>query len=88
MTKGGVRLEILLNATTRRNEHGHIIGMVGIGQDVSTHRFPSCFIFQCNILYVSHAEPSNILLALAYQSRSRVSPLMLVLDNSFFVIFM
>jgi PAS domain S-box-containing protein len=35
MTKGGVRLEILLNATTRRNEHGHIIGMVGIGQDVS-----------------------------------------------------
>ena len=37
MTKGGVRLEILLNATTRRNEHGHIIGMVGIGQDVSKH---------------------------------------------------
>jgi hypothetical protein len=29
MTKGGVRLEILLNATTRRNEHGNIIGMVG-----------------------------------------------------------
>lgn len=26
-TKGGVRLEILLNATTRRNEHGHIIGV-------------------------------------------------------------
>ena len=35
MTKGGVRLEILLNATTRRNEHGHIIGMVGIGQDIT-----------------------------------------------------
>jgi len=32
MTKGKVRLEILLNATTRRNEHGHIIGMVGIGE--------------------------------------------------------
>jgi len=35
MTKGGIRLEILLNATTRRNEHGHIIGMVGIGQDIT-----------------------------------------------------
>ena len=35
MTKGGVRLEILLNATTRRNEHGHIIGMVGIGQNIT-----------------------------------------------------
>eukprot|EP00956_Cyclotella_meneghiniana_P011801 scaffold16582_cov75-Cyclotella_meneghiniana.AAC.5 len=34
-TKGGVRLEILLNATTRRNEHGLIIGMVGIGQDIT-----------------------------------------------------
>ncbi len=35
MTKGGVRLEVLLNATTRRDEQGSIIGVVGIGQDVS-----------------------------------------------------
>jgi len=35
VTKGGVRLEILLNATARRNEHGNIIGMVGIGQDIT-----------------------------------------------------
>lgn len=34
-TKGGYRIEILLNATTRRNEHGNIIGMVGIGQDIT-----------------------------------------------------
>ncbi len=34
-TKGGYRIEILLNATTRRNEHGAIIGMVGIGQDIT-----------------------------------------------------
>jgi len=47
MTKGGVRLEILLNATTRRNEHGHIIGMVGIGQDVSdlASLFASRYVF-------------------------------------------
>ena len=35
ITKGGVRLEVLLNATTRRDEHGKIIGVVGIGQDIT-----------------------------------------------------
>ena len=34
-TKDGVRIEILLNATARRNPNGDIIGVVGIGQDVS-----------------------------------------------------
>lgn len=33
MTKGGVRLDVLLNATTRRDEQGNIIGVVGIGKD-------------------------------------------------------
>ncbi|KAL7460376.1 hypothetical protein ACHAXS_000830, partial [Conticribra weissflogii] len=35
ITKGGVRLHVLLNATTRRDEQGNIIGMVGIGQDIT-----------------------------------------------------
>lgn len=35
MTKAGVRLEVLLNATTRRDEKGDIIGVVGIGQDIT-----------------------------------------------------
>ncbi|KAL7532463.1 LOW QUALITY PROTEIN: hypothetical protein ACHAXR_004642, partial [Thalassiosira sp. AJA248-18] len=35
MTKAGVRLEVLLNATTRRDEQGNIIGVVGIGQDIT-----------------------------------------------------
>ncbi|CEG48633.1 hybrid signal transduction histidine [Plasmopara halstedii] len=35
MTKGGRRVEILLNATSRFNEHGEVIGMVGIGQDIT-----------------------------------------------------
>jgi hypothetical protein len=29
MTKGGVRLDVLLNATTRRDEQGNVIGVVG-----------------------------------------------------------
>ena len=35
MTKGGVVLDVLLNATTRRDEQGNIIGVVGIGQDIT-----------------------------------------------------
>ncbi|KAG2857450.1 hypothetical protein PC114_g28485, partial [Phytophthora cactorum] len=35
MTKAGRRVEILLNATSRFNEHGDVIGMVGIGQDIT-----------------------------------------------------
>ncbi len=35
MTKGGVHLEVLLNATTRSDGQGNIIGVVGIGQDIT-----------------------------------------------------
>jgi PAS domain S-box-containing protein len=35
MTKGGVGLDVLLNATTRRDDQGNIIGVVGIGQDIT-----------------------------------------------------
>ena len=35
MTKANVRLDVLLNATTRRDEQGNIIGVVGIGQDIT-----------------------------------------------------
>ena len=35
ITKNGVRIEVLLNATTRRDEQGNIIGVVGIGQDIT-----------------------------------------------------
>ena len=37
-TKGGKSLEILLNATTRRNLEGKIIGVIGIGQDITELR--------------------------------------------------
>ncbi|KAL7463164.1 hypothetical protein ACHAXS_003538, partial [Conticribra weissflogii] len=35
ITKSGARIEVLLNATTRRDEQGNIIGVVGIGQDIT-----------------------------------------------------
>ena len=35
ITKNGIRIEVLLNATTRRDEQGNVIGVVGIGQDIT-----------------------------------------------------
>ncbi|RAW19891.1 hypothetical protein PC110_g23667, partial [Phytophthora cactorum] len=35
MTKAGRRVEILLNATSRFNEIGEVMGVVGIGQDIT-----------------------------------------------------
>ena len=37
-TKDGKRLQILLNATTRRDMDGNIIGVIGIGQDITELR--------------------------------------------------
>ncbi|MZH42027.1 MAG: PAS domain S-box protein, partial [Nitrospinae bacterium] len=34
-TKGGERVVVLLNATTRRNPQGRIVGVVGVGQDIT-----------------------------------------------------
>jgi PAS domain S-box-containing protein len=35
LTKSGTRIELLLNATTRRDEQGNVFGVVGIGQDIT-----------------------------------------------------
>ena len=35
MTKSGERVMVLLNATTRRNVKGEILGVVGVGQDIT-----------------------------------------------------
>ena len=34
-TKGGDRVDVLLNATTRRDEYGRVTGVVGVGQDIT-----------------------------------------------------
>ena len=34
-TKDGERVEVLLNATTRRDAAGAIVGVVGVGQDIT-----------------------------------------------------
>ena len=38
VTKDGRRLDILLNATTRRDDKNEVIGVIGIGQDISSRR--------------------------------------------------
>jgi len=34
-TKGGERVDVLLNSTTRRDAEGRIVGVVGVGQDIT-----------------------------------------------------
>ena len=34
-TKSGQRVMVLLNATTRRNPQGEVVGVVGVGQDIT-----------------------------------------------------
>ncbi|MDG1893009.1 MAG: CHASE domain-containing protein [Verrucomicrobiota bacterium] len=34
-TKGGERVDVLLNSTTRRDAQGEIVGVVGVGQDIT-----------------------------------------------------
>ena len=38
ITKSGARVEVLLNATTRRDQYGNIMGVVGIGQDITQRK--------------------------------------------------
>ena len=35
ITNNGARVEVLLNATSRRDGNGQVVGMVGIGQDIT-----------------------------------------------------
>jgi PAS domain-containing protein len=48
MTKGGVCLDVLLNATTWRDAQGNIIGVVGIRQDI-TGRLAQEHEYTCRI---------------------------------------
>ena len=41
MTKDGARLDILMNATTRRGHDGQIVGVIGIGQDITAFKMQS-----------------------------------------------
>ena len=34
-TKDQKRVEVLLNATTRRDVSGYVVGVIGVGQDLS-----------------------------------------------------
>ena len=38
-SKDGKRVELLLNAATRRNATGAIVGVVGVGQDITEKKY-------------------------------------------------
>ena len=49
-TKSGDRVEVLLNATTRRDADGGITGVVGVGQDITAHNKAQIELIQASKL--------------------------------------
>ena len=49
ITKGGARIEVLLNATTRRDEQGNVIGVVGKILAQFCNRYRAHWLFSLDI---------------------------------------
>lgn len=49
-SKSGDVLDILLSATARRNSEGHIVGVVGVGQDITEHKNAQMQVVQASKL--------------------------------------
>jgi hypothetical protein len=64
ITKSDFCMEMLLNATSQQDEQGNVIGMVGIGQDITNRlaieREYSKFIDMTNALDANTQEAMNV----------------------------
>lgn len=51
-TKEGARVDVLLNATTRRDVNGNVIGVIGVGQDITEVKLAQAALHQSQRLEV------------------------------------
>jgi C4-dicarboxylate-specific signal transduction histidine kinase len=51
-TKSGARVDVLLNSTSRRDSAGNIIGVIGVGQDITEHRKSQAQVIQASKLAI------------------------------------
>ena len=75
-TKDGDRLDVLLNATTRRDAKGDIVGVVGVGQDITDKKIALMAEAQLASMQVTLAATSHDLRT-PVQSIMHASPLLL-----------
>jgi PAS domain S-box-containing protein len=81
-TKTGDRLDVLLNSTSRRDAYGQIIGVVGVGQDITEAKKSQAQVVQASKLAtlgematsVAHElnQPLNVIRMAAGNSRRRI----------------
>jgi PAS domain S-box-containing protein len=82
-TKSGERVDVLLNSTTRRDAGGTIVGVVGVGQDITELKFTQAQVIQSSKLAtlgematsVAHElnQPLNVIRMAAANSRRKIS---------------
>ena len=81
-TKTGDRVDVLLNSTSRRDAAGHIMGVVGVGQDITEAKKSQAQVVQASKLAtlgematsVAHElnQPLNVIRMAAGNSRRRI----------------
>ena len=83
LNKSGDRIDVLLNSTSRRDANGNIIGVVGVGQDITELKFTQAQVIQSSKLAtlgemstsVAHElnQPLNVIRMAAGNSRRKIS---------------
>jgi PAS domain S-box-containing protein len=82
-TKSGDRVDVLLNSTTRRDSAGNIVGVVGVGQDITELKYTQAQVIQSSKLAtlgematsVAHElnQPLNVIRMAAGNARGKIS---------------
>ncbi len=83
-TKDNRRVDVLLNATTRRDLSGGVAGMIGVGQDITILRR---LLVQESVFCQSQAANEAKSRFLANMSHEMRTPLNIILGKPFFFLF-
>jgi signal transduction histidine kinase len=83
-TKDKRRVDVLLNATTRRDLSGGVVGMIGVGQDITLLRL---FLVQESVF--CQAQAANLAKSrfLANMSHEMRTPLNIIIGESRYCLF-
>ena len=69
-SKTGKRVELLLNAATRRNASGAIVGVVGVGQDITEKKYMEKAQINAAKIRASNDAKGNFLASMSHEMRT------------------
>ena len=69
-SKEGKRIELLLNAATRRNATGAIVGVVGVGQDITEKKYMEKAQINAAKIRASNDAKGNFLASMSHEMRT------------------